>query len=133
MDTIRILDRRQQCLDRRIELGKDIFRFLLFQRLDQSAEHGIESSIQGGSSDLDQRAQSSRVECGDGLDNERGYENREDAVRSDLSKSQNLFHSNRLTLMTSLRACRAVSELSPGFLIASRSVGIVWSIALAPM
>jgi hypothetical protein len=35
--------------------------------------------------------------------------------------------------MTSLRACRAVSELSPGFLIASRSVGIVWSIALAPM
>ena len=133
MNTVRVDDALEQALDRPVDLSQHIFVFLLLQALHQGTQHCVQPLVERCAGDPDECAKGSSIEGGDGLCDERRNKDREDAVGSNLPSEMSYPPRDLLTDMTSCRACRAVSEPSPGLRIASNSVGMVWSIALAPM
>ena len=126
MNTIGIDDALEQTFDCTVDLFRDVFVCLLLETLDKGGENGVETLVEGTASDTNKRGKGSRVEGCDWLDNECWDEDREDTVGPDLGVSFDTTASHQsLTLMTSCKACNAVSEPSPGLRIASSRVGIV--------
>lgn len=126
MDTIGIDDALKQTFDCTVDLFRNVFVLLFLEALDESGENGVETLVEGAASDTNKRGKGTSVEGCDWLDNECRDEDREDTVGSDLGVSFDTSNPHpSLTLMTSCKACNAVSEPSPGLRIASSSVGIV--------